>query len=163
LQPDERNSYYISNSHLIYSNFPSISIFRNWIFIFQYLHYNLYRLRWNNQLWIIVCTCKATFNFYFLHNQISKATPFPPLFSNVIAHMCKKKFVHCWYNSFTSSVISHQFVIIQKGVSYWHQDQNIHLHRKNKPRNENSLQRAIIIRIFIIKVSNCKHEGYTFT
>jgi hypothetical protein len=38
------------------------------------------------------------------------------------------------------------------------QDQNIHFHRKNKPWNKNLLQRAIIIRIFIIKLSNYKHE-----
>jgi hypothetical protein len=38
------------------------------------------------------------------------------------------------------------------------QDQNIHFHRKNKPWNKNLLQRAIIIRIFIIKPSNYKHD-----
>lgn len=117
--PDQRNSYHLPHSHLIYSNYPSISIFRNWSFIVQDLPYNLYRWRWNNYLWIIVYTCKATFIFRFLYDKISKATP-PHLFIKflMLFLICVRKNVYivevC---SFTSTIVSHHFVIIQKGVS----------------------------------------------
>jgi hypothetical protein len=142
LWTDQRNSYYLPNNHLIYSNYPSISMFRNWIFI---IPYNLYRWRWNNWLWIIVCTCKATFNFSFYMDRYPKLPPPSHLFIKFIMLflICVRKNV---YNCISPFHHHSKWTIVD-------QDQNIHFHRKNKPWNKNLLQRAIIIRIFIIKLS----------